>query len=323
MLIRPGHLIGSLQVSASPTASALVSNTSCHTTIARPRRCRRGRHNTYATIADSEGRSNQGTSRRHDWPSPPKGHTCPTPYQIFAIAPHDAYTKARFYELVKLYHPDRSLSQDGRDSTAQRVKVERYRLIVAAHSILSDPEKRSAYDRFGVGWHGEPDLPGAQRPSSRHRPAGPFSHNWHDHRDAIWQNATWEDWERFYQARRGADPDRHHQSPQYLQNTYFIALVATLAAAGGLWNYTTAHQRGQSFVERRDIVHDQAAKELRRVRSEKNTMGDRQDRIQWFSRVREATMAAPGSDPDVLREEATDRVLPRRDVCSSDDIEHR
>ncbi|KAJ5294806.1 hypothetical protein N7508_009627 [Penicillium antarcticum] len=36
-------------------------------------------------------------------------------------------------------------------------RVERYRLIVAAHEILSDPQKRTAYDVYGIGWGVQPD----------------------------------------------------------------------------------------------------------------------------------------------------------------------
>ncbi|CRK36032.1 hypothetical protein BN1708_006890 [Verticillium longisporum] len=49
----------------------------------------------YATAHDSH-------AAHHRWPS----HSNPTPYDIFAIDKATPYTKARFYELVKLYHPD-------------------------------------------------------------------------------------------------------------------------------------------------------------------------------------------------------------------------
>ena len=70
------------------------------------------------------------------------------------------YSKTRFHELVKLYHPDMSPGKS--EDIPRQVKIERYRLIVAAHTILSDPTRRSAYDRFGAGWNGKADLGGRQ-----------------------------------------------------------------------------------------------------------------------------------------------------------------
>src|ERR1700761_9571931 len=69
--------------------------------------CRDQRKN-YATIAeDGGGRHNNKEHGEFLWPKPGKGQSCPTPYQIFDMRTKDEYTKVRFYELVKLYHPDR------------------------------------------------------------------------------------------------------------------------------------------------------------------------------------------------------------------------
>jgi hypothetical protein len=235
---------------------------------------------------------------------------------------HNAvYTKSRFYQLVKIYHPDRSNSYD--DNLSHTVKMERYRLIVAANDILSDPTKRSAYDRLGAGWNGKA---GIRRPND---PAGPFSQNFTGHsdpNDPIWRNATWEDWERFYHARAkatgttGDGVNKPNRTGLYLQNSTFLLIVMILALMGSTANYTRAQTEGQYFIDQRDIVHDRAAKELRKVRQEALTSGSKSDRVQWFLRNREATMGAPGSDSEALREEKVDRLLPDRDVCRSEGI---
>ena len=67
-------------------------------------------------------------------------------------------------------------------------------------------------------------------------------------------------------------------------------------------------------------MHDKAAKELRRVRQEASGSGNRQDRIEWFLRNREATLGIAGSDNEALRQEKADRLLPDREVCRSEEI---
>ena len=89
---------------------------------------------------------------------------------------------------------------------------------------------------------------------------------------------------------------------------------------GSTANYNRAQDAGQYFVEQRDIMHDRAAKELRRVRQEASGSGNRQDRIDWFIRNREATLGLAGSDEETIRQEKADRLLPDREVCRSEEI---
>ncbi|OJI84638.1 hypothetical protein ASPTUDRAFT_40652 [Aspergillus tubingensis CBS 134.48] len=73
-----------------------------------------------------------------------------TPYHILGLQPGDPYRKSAFYERVKLYHPDRHRAVPS--ALTPTVRASRYRMVVAAHELLSDPHKRQAYDRWGVGW---------------------------------------------------------------------------------------------------------------------------------------------------------------------------
>lgn len=276
------------------------------------KRCRK-----YATIADNPTRDDHGqrsTVCEHVWPKAASGHTCPTPYQIFGLKQGQQYSKIRFYELVKIYHPDRNSEE-----YSHSIRVERYRLIVAAHTILSDPVKRSAYDRFGSGWEGKAEVQGIDQettgtPGTR---PGPFSHSWNQSNDdPIWQNATWEDWERWHDRQAGNAP----REPVFMKNGYFVVCVSVLAAIGITWNYGRAQDASTFLVEQRDLVHDRAAKDLRRVRQEKARMDSRQDRIEFFLRQREATIGTGAFGVDAIREERASRLLPDKEICRSDEV---
>lgn len=259
--------------------------------------------------------------QQHQWPTTPKGSTNPTPYQIFDMKHDDKYSKALYYRLVKIYHPDLHANgaENGSHGVSHAIKMERYRLIVAAHAILSDPVKRNAYDRFGAGWNGKAEvgLPETWSKPSPFHAAGPFSQSWHDPSDPVWQNATWEDWERYHQNRAGTAP----RAPVYMANSYFLAMVIALAIIGSSLNVTRAQEAGTYIVESRDLVHDRAAKNLRQLRKETEGMTNRQDRIDFFIRQREAAMGT--GDYQAIREEKANRILKDREVCSSEDISER
>jgi DnaJ-class molecular chaperone len=246
---------------------------------------------------------------------PPKGQKWPTPYQIFALKKNEAYSKSRFYHLVKIYHPDRGGTSSS--SMSHEMKSERYRLVVAANVILSDPAKRNAYDKVGAGWDGNSEVAGSAK-------NGPFGSNqgWRDPSDPVWKNATWEDWERWREARddEAMGIKREKQSPLYMNNGTFVALITLMALMGGGANVHRAQENGQNFVEQRDIVHDRAAKELRKVKQDVQAMSGRDERIQWFLRNREATMGIATDDVETMRQEKTDRLLPNREICRSEDI---
>ncbi|KAI5235353.1 hypothetical protein E4T43_09332 [Aureobasidium subglaciale] len=247
------------------------------------------------------------------WPKAPKGHSHPTPYQILSTTEAEPYSKRRFYELVKLYHPDSGACEKHHHhhSVPQPLRLERYRLVVAAHTILSDPDKRKMYDRFGAGWSGVPSTVGG-RPGPG-APAGPFS-GWRHHTDSdIWGNATWEDWERFYARRDGVT----QQAPRYLSNGNFILCVILLAMIGASLNLSRAETEGDKVVAARDLVHDRASKELRRVRQMSENR-PKEERIQFFLRQREATMHGVGVES--LRNDKVAKLLPEQETCLSDEL---
>jgi len=288
----------------------------------RDHRCQKRRRanpvQTYATVASDEPSPDPPTDI--PWPEAPKGHSCPTPYQIFDIPRNAPYTKTRFYQLVKLYHPDRSLL--GPDCSATNTtSLERYRLIVTAHTILSDPVKRSAYDRWGAGWAGKADIfdPASARTYDDNSPRpGPFS-SWRENPDPIWANATWEDWER-WRIRNDphSDANRHHSAPVFMQNAHFISLVMFIAVLGSSWNYSRAEGEGERFLAARDAMHDRASKDLRNVRRETGLRA-KEERIEWFLRNREASRTGLGVEE--IREERARRWLPEQEGCLGEALE--
>lgn len=149
------------------------------------------------------------------WPSTPSF----TPYDIFKQDRAAPYSKRRYYDLVKIYHPDRPCNDHPvcRDITRE-VRLQRYRLIVSAHEILSDPSKRAAYDQFGVGWHDHPDH--KTSPPPRYHPGMNMD-------DPIFANATWEDWQRWY----NRDNPKQRTIVDHRTFATFVILLAMFGAA--------------------------------------------------------------------------------------------
>ncbi|TIA03197.1 hypothetical protein D6C82_02079 [Aureobasidium pullulans] len=296
------------------TTAAARHNNACRVIPPTPR--------SYATIAgdpmsagspDPSSSHSDPSSNDMPWPKAPKGHSHPTPYQILSTTEAEPYSKRRFYELVKLYHPDSGACEKHHHhhNVPQTLRLERYRLVVAAHTILSDPDKRKMYDGFGAGWSGVPSTVGGKPGAGA--PAGPFS-GWRHHGDSdIWGNATWEDWERFYQRRDGVA----HQTPRYLSNGNFILCVILLAMIGASLNLSRAETEGDKVVAARDLVHDRASKELRRVRQMSENR-PKEERIQFFLRQREATMHGIGVES--LRDDKVAKLLPEQETCLSDEL---
>ena len=240
-------------------------------TIRRPacsRRC------LYATVHD---RGEEHQQDRIPWPESTSTSTIPTPYQIFGQKKGSPYSKRRFYELVKLYHPDRHSYHGLNDRLSYATKLERYRLIVAANDLLSDPVKRSAYDCYGAGWNGQPGVRGTRDPSPEWNRGGEWSGPHGPSR-----NATWEDWEKWYQR----DAQRP-QEPVYFSNGVFVCLVLLFGAVGGIAHAARAGNYSMSHLEHQDALHNNISRELNRRRRETVTVyPSREERVHQFLRQR-------------------------------------
>ena len=244
----------------------------------------RGQCRSFADVKSSQDRS---VPHRFEWPSTSSSTAVPSPYEIFKLAPDAPYSKARFYELVKIYHPDKHSgdSKAGTNSLPQAVRLERYRLIVAANDILCDPQKRRNYDQYGSGWAGTPE-------------AGSWSYEWSKHRQTKWSenetyrscagNATWEDWEKWRQEHRGGrKSSRSKQQPIFSSNGGFMILIVVFAMLGGIGEMTRMGNMSRSFIKQLDAIHDDSSKDFMRRRRESLESNGMDERVHNFLTTRD------------------------------------
>ncbi|RCI12962.1 hypothetical protein L249_0038 [Ophiocordyceps polyrhachis-furcata BCC 54312] len=132
------------------------------------------------------------SSEASTWPRGPN----PSPYEVLGVSRSAPYSKVRFYQLVKLYHPD---SSQPSSALPPSVRLDRYRLVIAANDLLSDPAKRRLYDTHGIGW-----APSSQTRSQPSDSPHGREHNstWRNRPGSAANNASWEDWEAWHEARR-------------------------------------------------------------------------------------------------------------------------
>lgn len=275
-----------------------------------PPRFRKRNKRGYATVADGE------SSALH-WPDLGESKRIPTPYQIFNQSPGEQYSKRRFYDLVKIYHPDRT---NANATNSEGNSLERYRLVIAANDILSDPDKRAAYDRYGVGWTQYYEDSDANKERWKHNRYSTYR-RWQTEYRTKWNesstdgdamfNATWEDWERWYE--RQQDPEgyaRRHSwnyaffsgarpnNTVFVNNYLFLSIVAVLAALGGVGQATRANQLADDRRQRMDAFNEKVGKDLLEVRNdarESSRSQSKQDRIKSWVRQKEGYTA---DEPD-------------------------
>ncbi|MCJ1323048.1 hypothetical protein MMC15_008399 [Xylographa vitiligo] len=249
-----------------------------------------------------------------EWPKCDSATHIPTPYQIFRQQRREPYSKRRFYELAKIYHPDKhAYAEDFSDvnCVSQAVKLERYRLIVAANDILSDPIKRRAYDAYGAGWDGRPEI-SSTKDHWRHAHGKGWSG--FDDNSSPARCATWEDWEKWYQ--RNA---KGKQEPLYFSNGSFVILIIIFALLGGLGEISRAGKMSRSFLQQIEAVHDESSKDLQRRMKESQGFKNKDERVQNFLKTRDPV----GYGVTDIREEGFRKLLPAPEICMSGDIEAR
>ena len=257
----------------------------------------------HATIRDDK--PNAGEIQ---WPKTTSVNAIPTPYQIFQQKRTDPYSKRRFYELVKIYHPDRRgcENNDSRvSSLPYAVLIDRYRLVVAANDILSHPAKRKAYDECGAGWNGHPEAK-----SRRDQWSYDSDRRWtgfEDNNTSPFRNATWEDWEKWYQ--RNDTGKRQPQEPVYFSNGGFLSLIAIFACLGGIGQATRIGDQKISYLKQVENVHADCSQDTRRRMEQAQGYGNKDSRVEGFLKTREqASIPLSYSSEDDYR-----RLLPPPD----------
>ncbi|KAL7619390.1 J domain-containing protein 1 [Parahypoxylon ruwenzoriense] len=223
----------------------------------------------YATVSDGPKKAS-ASSDGPAWPSSPH----PTPYEIFDLPKATPYSKAKFYELVKIYHPDKHRHTHNHP-LPHKVRLERYRLVVSANQILSDPVKRRAYDLYGAGWGGNRTMENLYRTADR---------SWREKPGNASMNATWEDWERWYRERNG--DKKEDQQPVYMSNRLFAGVLCIFVVIGSLGQARRASSNTMNLVETREQHHAAINQDMRRRQSEQVNLS-RHERVENFLRQRD------------------------------------
>ncbi|KAK8121295.1 hypothetical protein PG999_005415 [Apiospora kogelbergensis] len=222
------------------------------------------------------------------WPS---AADC-NPYTILEQARGGPYNKRRFYELVMVYHPDRWVHGGEYHGVPKATRVERYRQILAANAILSDPARRRVYDEHGVGWApGEGGGPaGAAHTHQRAQTAR--------RRGGGGMNAVWEDWEEWRdegeRAAHGHGDGRGargcRQQAVFMRNRRFVLTLLLLASTGSCLMLLAVGTRAKRMAARRLKTHEALLEELPVMGTSAARLG-RQERIDLFLARRLAGVA--------------------------------
>ncbi|CAG8012068.1 unnamed protein product [Penicillium salamii] len=211
--------------------------------------------------------ASQFSHQDYSWPS----NSSFTPYDVLNIPRGARYSKRNYYDLVKIYHPDRPLKDHPLfHQLTPEIRLQRYRIVVDAHELLSDPNKRASYDRTGAGWvHTVPDT----------------KVDWQTPGPSVYANATWEDWERWH--------NRHHAPQQHVvdQRT-FVRLLILLVLFGGALQASWIGKLHTEVDDRLRELNEDSARFLRgRKEDTVKQMNSNEARVQGFLIRRDPTGA--------------------------------
>ncbi|KAK8064264.1 hypothetical protein PG996_008916 [Apiospora saccharicola] len=223
------------------------------------------------------------------WPS----MTDCNPYEILEQPRGGPYNKRRFYELVMVYHPDRWIHGEYH-GIPKSTRIERYRLILAANAILSDPVKRRAYDEHGMGW----TLGGVRSHAATGR--NPSQKQTAARHSSSTMNATWEDWETWrdrdyndtHGYRHGWQTSGGQQQAVFLCNRRFALTLLLLATTGSCLMLLAVWTRAKVMSDHQLKIHETLLDELCHVGDSEVGLS-RQERINLFLRRRLAIVARP------------------------------
>ncbi len=156
-----------------------------------------------------------------------------------------------------VYHPDR-WQHATYHGISKTTRVERYRLLVLANAILSDPIKRKAYDEHGVGWdgggyHGTPE-------TEANRNAN-VDKEWRRQPPNVSMNSTWQEWEESRQQQGSQEQDI-----VLIHGKTSVFCLAILVFLGGCCLYIQAYYRAREIMRQRDMIHRALSEDLWRMK---------------------------------------------------------
>ncbi|KAL9939787.1 hypothetical protein V8E36_001604, partial [Tilletia maclaganii] len=233
----------------------------------------------------------------------------PSPYDIFHLdrTATAADIKSRYYDLVRIFHPDRaclaSSSSSSLTAEQQKERIEdRFKLIVRAYELLSDRGRRRLYDRTGSGWGSRAGMGGGagerwSRAGWEHR-GDPSSSSWsadgrwgggHGHDRYGWQRQH-HDHQYFYgfsSRARHQQEESQNNKPRYLPNGAFFSLLLLATWSVACVQYARLSAQSARATQLADKVHLDAAHSLRLAREGARGEEGRRRREAVRRRVRE------------------------------------
>ncbi|CAG8454579.1 9252_t:CDS:1 [Paraglomus occultum] len=162
----------------------------------------------------------------------------PTPFDVLGLS-HNASAaemKERYYELVKQYHPDKV----GHNSPAA---LDRFRNVVKAYELLSNPKRKELYLRYGIGWIDTSFMKDTTRNNSSYKSAPRYSHV-----------NTW------------GQEETGDGKPIFISNIYFAAFLIAAAIFASMFQFLRAENSVNSIRLAQERHHLQASKDLARAR---------------------------------------------------------
>ncbi|KAL6942125.1 hypothetical protein ACO0QE_003291 [Hanseniaspora vineae] len=188
----------------------------------------------------------------------------PTPYDVLYIENKREFTnrkflRKRFHKLCKLYHPDITgvdLLKEDNSLVTEKERLERFKMIQDAYTLLNTPAAKTKYDTYNLGWAY------ANTPASHNTTKSPYD-LWkqqtanQDTHNMYWNAGNWEDYHNYHQ--RTGNPDHIAIHGKKLSHWDIIVYVLMLGALGESFSLLTDIQT--SFGRRVDI-HEQCEKDL-------------------------------------------------------------
>lgn len=165
-------------------------------------------------------------SKLPEWPK----SVNPSPHDILGVKPGQPYSKDTFNQLAKVYHPD---TQDTTPQTQRlpfEVRAERFRQLVEAHRVLSDPVARSRLESSDG--------------------------NKTFHAQNVYSHTTAQ-----RDQERGSDPMR--QRPIYTSNGAFAILLAALSMLGAILQFRRLKTSRANSRRLEAILHEAIEEEIR------------------------------------------------------------